>query len=114
MSRDSIQAGAAARRAGQSFGGVAPSSYLATIETRAQIGGPVLDGLLASHLIPAGPLRADDFDAFFRARRAALCDLVEKAIGKDVQRDVEDGSSGEDSAAFEQEALLEAHSEGED
>jgi hypothetical protein len=100
-------------RTNRVIGGVAPSSYLATIETRAQIGGPVLDGLLASHLIPAGHLRADDFDAFFRARRAALCDLVEKAIGKEVQRDVDDGVSAEDSAAFEQESLLDTHSEGE-
>lgn len=101
-------------RTNRVIGGVAPSSYLATIETRAQIGRPVLDGLLATHLIPAGHLRADDFDAFFRARRAALCDLVEKAIGKEVQRDVDDGLSGEDSAAFEKESLLDTHSEGED
>ncbi len=101
-------------RTNRVIGGVAPSSYLATIEARAQIGGPVLDGLLASHLIPAGFLRLDDFDAFFRARRGAFCDLVEKAIGKEVQRDVDDGSSGEDSAAFEQESLVDAHSEGED
>lgn len=101
-------------RTNRVIGGVAPSSYLATIEARAQIGGSVLDGLLASHLIPAGFLRLDDFDAFFRARRGAFCDLVEKAIGKEVQRDVDDGSSGEDSAAFERESLVDAHSEGED
>lgn len=101
-------------RTNRVIGGVAPSSYLTTIQSKADIGSTALDGLLATHLIPAAQLRVDDFDAFFRNRRAALCDLVERAIGKEVQRDVDEGSSAEDSAAFEQESLLDANPEAED
>lgn len=101
-------------RTNRVIGGVAPSSYLTTIQSKADIRSTALDGLLATHLISAAQLRVDDFDAFFRSRRAALCDLVERAIGKEVQRDVDEGSSAEDSAAFEQESLLDANPEAED
>lgn len=101
-------------RTNRVIGGVAPSSYLSTIESRAQIGPAALDGLLATHLIPATLLRTDDFDMYFRQRRAALCQLVEVAIGKVVQRDVDDGSAAEDSAAFEPESLLDHQPEGDD
>ena len=48
-------------------------------------------------------LRADDFDAFFVDRRERLCQLVEKAMGKAVQRDVDEGHSTESSEQFEPE-----------
>lgn len=93
-------------RTNRVIGGVAPSSYLRTIEERAQIGGQRLDELLAGHAIAAEHLRADDFDAYFDARREALCILVEAATGKAVQRDVTAGVSEEDSSQFELEELL--------
>ena len=42
--------------------------------------------LLAAAIAPIAPvpLRADNFDAFFRARSAALLDKIEKATGKPV------------------------------
>lgn len=88
-------------RTNRTIGGVAPSSYLPVIETRAQIDSTHLDGLVATHLIPAELLRQDHFENFFRARRESLCELVENAIGKAVQRDIDLGFAEEDSAQFE-------------
>jgi len=91
-------------RTNRSIGGAAPSAYLAAIEAKAQIPPALVDQLLDSHLIPAGTLRADDFNAFFAARRERLCLLIEAAMGKAVQRDVDEGHSTEDSEQFEPEA----------
>lgn len=85
----------------RTIGGAAPSSYLQVIEKKAQITSEHLDGLLEAHLVPADLLRTDDFDAYFAARRERLCQLVEKAMGKAVPRDVDRGESEEDSAQFE-------------
>lgn len=90
-------------RTNRTIGGVAPSAYLPVIETRAQINSTQLDGLVATHLIPADFLRQDHFENFFRTRRESLCELVEKAIGKAVQRDIDLGFADEDSAQFEPE-----------
>lgn len=77
------------------------TSYLPVIETRAQIDSTHLDGLVATHLIPTEFLRQDHFEEFFRSRRESLCELVENAIGKAVQRDIDLGFAEEDSAQFE-------------
>lgn len=90
-------------RTNRTIGGAAPSAYVAALEAKAQIGGEQLDDLLASHLIEPANLRADDFDAFFGARRERLCQLIEKAMGKTVQRDVDEGHSTEGSEEFEPE-----------
>lgn len=94
-------------RTNRTIGGAAPSSYLKVIEQRAQIETDKLDGLLGSHLVPAESLRSDDFDGYFTKRREALCQLVEAAIGKSVQRDIDQGFAEEDSSAFEQEDFIE-------
>lgn len=93
-------------RTNRTIGGVAPSAYLSVIEDRAQVGADRLDELLASHQVPAEHLRRDDFEGFFEARRELLCQLVETAIGKPVQRDLRSGEGTEDSAQFEPESLL--------
>lgn len=85
----------------RSIGGAAPSKYLAAIETKAGMAAPALDAILAGHLIDAAHLRSDDFDSFFDARREQLCQLVEDAIGKPVQRDVDTGAPQEASDEFE-------------
>ncbi len=90
----------------RSIGGAAPSAYLATIQNKARIPASQLDEILASHLVPAAALRADDFTAYFEIRREELCKLVEQAIGKSVQRDVMDGDLVEDSGQFEKEELV--------
>ncbi len=88
-------------RTNRTIGGAAPSSYLNVIESRAQVDTDRLDALLLTHLVAPQHLRADDFDAYFSARREALCRLVENAIEKAVQRDVDAGFASEDSAQFE-------------
>lgn len=85
----------------RTIGGAAPSAYLAVVERKAQITPEHLDRLLATHLMPEADLRADDFDAFFAVRREALCQLVEKAMGKAVPRDLDQGAAEEDSSQFE-------------
>jgi hypothetical protein len=91
----------------RAIGGVAPSEYLGKIEKRAQVTGSKLDDLVAGHLIDAKLLRGDDFDEFFDARREALCQMIEKAMGKEVQRDLSAGEATEDASAFEAEDLIE-------
>ncbi len=94
-------------RTNRTIGGVAPSKYTAIIQNRAQIDTVTLDGLLLTHLIPTAALRCDDFNQFFEERRESLCRLVERAIGKDVQRDISLGEAQEDSAHFAEESLVE-------
>lgn len=92
-------------RANRSIGGVAPSSYVGYLERNAQISSETLDRLLAGHAINPQALRSDDFDAFFDARREALCLLIERATGKEVQRDLSTGEASEDAAHFATEDL---------
>jgi hypothetical protein len=99
-------------RTNRTIGGAAPSSYLKVIEQRAQIETDKLDALLGSHLVWADTLRSDDFDGYFTKRREALCQLVEAAIGKAVQRDIDQGFAEEDSAQFEPEELIEEPIDG--
>jgi hypothetical protein len=66
------------------IGGDAPSNYLAKIEKQKQVSQGDLDEFLASHLIPVGELRTDNFDAFLRRRATALLDTIEAATGKAV------------------------------
>ena len=95
-------------RTNRTIGGVAPSSYLSVIESQAQVGAHELDKLLTTHLVPSEHLRADAFDLYFVARRESLCQLVEAAIGKVVQRDIDQGFAEEDSSQFELGDLLQA------
>jgi hypothetical protein len=73
-------------RTNRIIGGVAPSSYLAKLETGSSEASAVdpirLDGFLASHLIDPALLRADDFAKFMDARQQALLKLIEQAMGK--------------------------------
>jgi hypothetical protein len=48
----------------------------------------------------------DTFDTYIAARRESLCQLVEAAIGKAVQRDIGQGFAEEDSSQFEPDELL--------
>ncbi|MFL6162356.1 MAG: DUF262 domain-containing protein [Jatrophihabitantaceae bacterium] len=100
-------------RTNRAIGGAAPSEYLALIEKKAQIASDRLDGLLTAHLVPAGLLRADDFEGYFAERREQLCQLVERAMGKTVPRDLDQGVAGEDSAQFETAEIAETIEEAE-
>lgn len=87
----------------QSIGGASPASYLPRIEKAAGIDAAQLDAILTTHAIDAAPLRAADFDAFFVVRRAALLTLIEQAMGKPAQRDIDTGELAEAPEAFEEE-----------
>lgn len=91
----------------RTIGGVAPSAYLNTIETKAQIGAGQLDSLLEAHLVPAELLRVNAFAEYFVERRERLCQLVEQAMGKAVPRDINQGMAEEDSAQFDQAGVTE-------
>lgn len=80
-------------------GGQSPAAYLPKIERSAGITAAELDTIVATHLIDTDALRAADFDRFFTRRREALLELVEAAMGKPAQRDIEqdDPMGGEES-----------------
>lgn len=71
-------------KANRMIGGSAPSAYLLKLQNHKQVQlcDEAMDTLLSSHCIDARTLRIDDFDAFYRARKAALLGLVEQAMGK--------------------------------
>lgn len=71
-------------KANRMIGGSAPSAYLHKLQEHRQVQLPdeAMNLLLASHRIDAKSLRADDFDAFYQARKAALLALIEGAMGK--------------------------------
>ncbi|AUX20619.1 hypothetical protein SOCEGT47_010920 [Sorangium cellulosum] len=71
-------------KANRMIGGRAPSLYLAQIQSHAQVqlDDAAMDAILKSHVIAPALLRADSFEAFYAARKAALLGLVERAMGK--------------------------------
>ena len=71
----------------RSIGGRAPSRYLPTLERNANMSVEDMDEILASHRIPAGSLRIDNFNAFFAERAEGLLQSIEAVIGKDVTRE---------------------------
>ncbi len=81
------------------IGGASPASYVPKLEAAAGITTEELDGIIGAHLIDTAALRAANFQRFFLARRRALLELVELAMGKRAQRDVDAGElSGGDEA----------------
>jgi len=73
-------------RTNRIIGGVAPSDYLAKLEsgnsTTPPISGEKLDSYLRTHLIDPAFLRANDFHAFMEDRQKRLLGLIEQAMGK--------------------------------
>jgi hypothetical protein len=90
-----------AAKTNRTIGGVAPSKYLAVLQKDTKLTAPVLDSIVATHLIAPATLRTDDFDVYFARRRDALVRLVEKATGKSVQRDIEEGHPEETADQFD-------------
>lgn len=80
-------------RTNRAIGAVAPSQYLARLESGWE-GPPIssadLDAYVASHAADPTLLRADDFAGFMDARRRALLQLIEDAMGKPAMREVQD------------------------
>ena len=77
------------------IGAEAPSVYLKKLVAKGSTDSNKLDEHLKSHLIDPVLLRNDDFEAFYRARKSALLELVFEAMGKSTEAgadvDEEDG-----------------------
>ncbi|AEK59846.1 DUF262 domain-containing protein [Collimonas fungivorans] len=71
-------------KANRMIGGSAPSAYLSKLQghKQVQLSDEGMNALLTSHRIDANALRADDFEEFYQARKAALLELIEGAMGK--------------------------------
>jgi hypothetical protein len=82
-------------KANRMIGGSAPSKYLAQLQGHAQVKltAAEMDAILKSHVIDPPLLRADTFNDFYAARKAALLSIVERAMGK---TSVESASVAED------------------
>lgn len=71
-------------RTNRMIGGKAPSLYLPRLEKDAGIEQSRMDAILSSHIVDPALLRADNFEAFFEARKAALLSRIERVLGKPV------------------------------
>lgn len=73
-------------KANRMIGGQTPSKYLAKLQAhkQVQLDDSQMDAILASHRIPFGRLRSDEFESFYAERKALLLALVEKVMGKSV------------------------------
>ena len=67
-------------RTNRSIGGSAPSGYLGSLNVPADD----LDRYLRTHLIDPAPLREDDLDGYFAARKTALLKTIHEAMGKPI------------------------------
>ncbi|GIU92982.1 MAG: hypothetical protein KatS3mg011_1888 [Acidimicrobiia bacterium] len=74
-------------RTNRIVGGRAPSDYLSSLERNHGVAPHRLDENLRSHLIEPQHIRNDDFESFFEARSKALLDVIQKAMGKTLERD---------------------------
>lgn len=99
-------------RTNRIIGGVAPSEYLAKLESGNSSTPPIasekLDSYLRSHLIDPALLRTDKFEEFMEDRQKRLLGLIEQAMGKDaysgnIPEEGEDTETNEDSS---EESLL--------
>ena len=97
-------------RTNRIIGGVAPSEYLAKLESGNATTPPIdrdrLDGYLRSHLINPSLLRADRFDDFMADRQKQLLALIERATGRaayvgDILEEGEDVEADDDTAEAE-------------
>ncbi|MHA4816604.1 GmrSD restriction endonuclease domain-containing protein [Streptomyces aculeolatus] len=78
-------------RTNRIIGGIAPSEYLVRLAKRAQTTPDVVAEHLRSHLCEEELMRADDFDAFFAARKAALLSGISTEMGKAIVDDEAEG-----------------------
>jgi hypothetical protein len=73
-------------RTNRMIGGSAPATYLQTIRDKENIDEHRQGEILASHVINVSALHANDFKAFYDARKEALLRRIEKATGKMIGR----------------------------
>lgn len=81
-------------KANRKIGGDAPSVYLSKIQQEIQVSltDAEMNELLASHALTPDLLRQDQFYQFLEDRRQSLARLIERAMGKPISKDLEDGN----------------------
>ena len=75
-------------RTNRKIGGHAPSICLEKIQHELNITPKCLNEIVTSQSIDPSLLRSDDFEEFFSARRDAIVQRIENAMGKPIARDV--------------------------
>jgi len=68
------------------IGGKSPSTYLERLQKNAGITSERMAEILQSHVISHEALKLDDFNNFFSLRQDALLYRIEKAMGKQINR----------------------------
>ena len=71
------------------IGKKAPSDYLMDIQKEAGIASDRMDEILHSHRINPKNLYMNDFQSFYEGRAEELLSVIEKAMGKNINRDQE-------------------------
>jgi hypothetical protein len=94
-------------RTNRIIGGHAPSEYLKRIKKSVGIDDTRMKEILASHVIDAQALHADDFDCFFALRESELLNRIEKTMGKPIQREATDSNASEVYSDYEEEGDIE-------
>jgi len=87
-------------RTNRIIGGRAPSEYLELLRKREGVSSTAEDTSLRSHLIVPDHLRADDFEAFFEARRRELLERIGAVMGKSLLP--EPAEASEDFVTYEE------------
>ncbi|PLS20459.1 DUF262 domain-containing protein [Neptunicoccus cionae] len=91
-------------RTNRIIGGQAPSKYLRALENGSEKEPKVLpdalDAYLATHLIDAALIRADNYESFISARQKSLLRLIEVAMKKQIVSESEDEEAWGDRANF--------------
>ena len=88
-----------AARTNRMIGSNPPSIYLAKLQKIADITPETMNAILEGHRINPVHVRVDAFDSFFAARREALLDRIESAMGKPIAR----GAAGDSVLAVDNE-----------
>ena len=93
-------------KANRKIGGNAPSVYLKSLQAHAQVqaSDEQMNAVLATHLIDAAALRADDFQKFCELRSAAMLALVERVTGKSTAPSFKDSSDSQDDFEAEEDS----------
>lgn len=76
-------------KANRMIGGKAPSVYLDSLQKHinVDIDDQAMNELLESHLISPITMRNNDFEAFYQERQQALLELIEIAMGKEIEQE---------------------------
>lgn len=90
------------------IGGNAPGVYIKKLIDEKGIKEERLDTILASHVIDAPALKANDYEAFFNLRREALLQRIENVTDKKIARETDESIARE----LKEEVYLETEEEG--